>query len=281
MNELALFAGAGGGILGGHLLGWRTVCAVEIDNYARSVLLARQNDGILRPFPVWDDITTFDGKPWRGVVDVVSGGFPCVDISIARAMWGRDGIDGESSGLWCEYLRIIDEVTPRVVWGENSPELKSKGLAEIVRALSKRGYVCRWATIGARHCGLPHSRDRLWFYASNSNKPGLEGHARDEDDAERWKIKSGQTTYASVFLCEFCGHPMESSDRYGCANCEGEGLDCGYKGPRILPRVTGMANGVANRMDRLKAIGNGQVPRVAATAFSILSSRPRGERGEE
>ena len=62
LRELALFAGAGGGILGGHLLGWRTVCAVEIEPYAASVLVARQNDGILPPFPIWDDICTFDGK---------------------------------------------------------------------------------------------------------------------------------------------------------------------------------------------------------------------------
>jgi DNA (cytosine-5)-methyltransferase 1 len=94
MNELALFAGAGGGILGGHLLGWRTVCAVEWEPYPASVLLARQNDEMLPPFPVWDDIQTFDGRPWRGIVDVVSGGFPCQDISAAG---GGAGIDGERS----------------------------------------------------------------------------------------------------------------------------------------------------------------------------------------
>ena len=64
LNELALFAGAGGGILGGHLLGWRTVCAVEWDAYAASVLVARQNDKTLEPFPIWDDVQTFDGRPW-------------------------------------------------------------------------------------------------------------------------------------------------------------------------------------------------------------------------
>ena len=83
MNELALFAGAGGGILGGHLLGWRTVCAVEWEQYPACVLAARQNDGLLPPFPIWDDVQTFDGNPWRGIVDVVSGGFPCQDISAA------------------------------------------------------------------------------------------------------------------------------------------------------------------------------------------------------
>ena len=86
MNELALFAGAGGGILGGKLLGWRTVCAVEWEPYPASVLCARQNDGLLETFPIWDDVQTFDGHPWRGIVDVVSGGFPCQDLSTAK--WG-------------------------------------------------------------------------------------------------------------------------------------------------------------------------------------------------
>ena len=81
MNELALFAGAGGGILGGHLAGWRTVCAVERDAYAAQVLSQRQNDGCLAPFPIWSDVCSFDDRPWRGIVDVISGGFPCQDIS--------------------------------------------------------------------------------------------------------------------------------------------------------------------------------------------------------
>lgn len=76
INELALFAGAGGGILGGILAGTRTVCAVEIDPYCREVLLRRQKDGLLPLFPIWDDIRTFEGKPWGGRVDIVSGGVP-------------------------------------------------------------------------------------------------------------------------------------------------------------------------------------------------------------
>ena len=104
MNELALFAGAGGGILGGHLLGWRTVCAVEWEAYPASVLCARQNDGILPNFPIWDDVQTFDGKPWRGIVDVISGGFPCQDISAA----GRGGellqAEVQCGNTWRELL---------------------------------------------------------------------------------------------------------------------------------------------------------------------------------
>ena len=111
MNELALFAGAGGGILGGHLLGWRTVCAVEWEAYPASVLCARQNDGLLPSFPIWDDVQTFDGKPWRGIVDVVSGGFPCQDISVAGG--GTDLMEnGQECGeRWQGLLARLDQNT--------------------------------------------------------------------------------------------------------------------------------------------------------------------------
>ena len=95
MNELALFAGAGGGILAGHLLGWRTVAAVEIEDYPRRVLLQRQADGLLPRFPIWDDICTFDGKPWAGKVDVISGGFPCQDLSAAGKGAGLEDMSDE------------------------------------------------------------------------------------------------------------------------------------------------------------------------------------------
>jgi len=107
MNELALFAGAGGGILGGHLLGWRTVCAVEWEAYPASVLCARQNDGLLPPFPIWDDVQTFDGKPWREIVDVVSGGFPCQDLSAAGVDLTESEVD--YGKRWGGLLAKLDQ----------------------------------------------------------------------------------------------------------------------------------------------------------------------------
>lgn len=162
LREIALFAGAGGGILGGKLLGWRTICAVEFDPYAASVLLARQNDGLLPPFPIWDDVRTFDGRPWRGRVDVVSGGFPCQDISVAGQ---GAGIDGERSGLWSEMARIIGEVRPRYAFVENSPALVTRGLGRVLGDLAALGYDCRWTVLGAADVGAPHKRDRIWIVA--------------------------------------------------------------------------------------------------------------------
>jgi DNA (cytosine-5)-methyltransferase 1 len=162
MNELALFAGAGGGILGGTLLGWRTVCAVEIEDYPRRVLLQRQSDKVLPRFPIWDDVSTFDGKPWRGKVDVISGGFPCQDISVAGL---GAGITGLRSGLWKSFARIIGEVQPHYVFIENSPNLRNKGLEVVLEDLWKLGYDARWGVVGAHHAGAPHKRNRIWIMA--------------------------------------------------------------------------------------------------------------------
>ena len=163
LNELALFAGAGGGLLGGKLLGWRTVCAVEWDGYARDVLVARQNDGCLEAFPIWDDVQTFDGKPWRGIVDVVSGGFPCQDISCA----GKGaGIDGERSGMWSEFARIISEVRPKYVLVENSPAITFRGLGRVLNDLSRLGFDAEWGIISAENVGSPQERKRFWAVAT-------------------------------------------------------------------------------------------------------------------
>lgn len=165
LRELALFAGAGGGILGGKLLGWRTVCAVEFDEYARSVLVARQNDGCLEAFPIWDDVQTFDGTPWRGAVDVVSGGFPCQDISSA----GKGaGIDGERSGMWKQMARICGEIRPRFILVENSPMLVGRGLAVVLGDLAEMGYDAEWGIVGAHHASAPHKRERIWIVATDA-----------------------------------------------------------------------------------------------------------------
>jgi DNA (cytosine-5)-methyltransferase 1 len=235
MHELALFAGAGGGILGGLLLGWRTVCAVELDPYARSVLLARQNDGTLAPFPVWDDIRTFDGRPWRGRVDVVSGGFPCTDISSA----GKGaGIAGEHSGLWVEMARVVCEVRPRFVFVENSPMLASRGLGRVLGDLAALGFDARWGVFSACLVGAPHTRERMWVAA----------HAQ-------WDQQSRQEP------CRREAGRVGREQQYAPWN---------QHWFRVLSRLRGMGDGVAHRVDRTDAIRNGQVPLVAATAWRAL-----------
>lgn len=163
LRELALFAGSGGGILGGKVHGWRTVCAVERDASAIADLVARQNDETLEAFPIWTDVCTFDGKPWRNRVDVISGGFPCQDISAA----GKGvGIEGSRSGLWREFARIIGEVRPRYVFVENSPRIITRGLESILTDLACMGYDANWCRLGADDVDAPHDRHRFWLLAA-------------------------------------------------------------------------------------------------------------------
>jgi len=238
LRELALFAGAGGGILGGKLLGWQTVCAVEIDAYCRSVLAARQNDGCLEPCPIWDDVRTFDGRPWLGIVDVVSGGFPYQDISCAG---NGTGIDGERSGLWHEFARIICEVRPRFVFVENSPVLTSRGLGRVLGDLATLGFDAKWCVLGACDAGAPHKRERIWILADAA---GQRLERWNQSEKKKWeaKIRSTQALVQNKTWPEVSAPWFFRSD-----------------------------DELANRVERTKAIGNGQVPIVAAMAWRILS----------
>ena len=286
MNELALFAGAGGGILGGHLLGWRTVCAVEWEPYAACVLAARQNDKILPPFPIWDDVQTFDGKPWRGIVDVISGGFPCQDISAA----GKGaGIDGERSGMWKEMARIIGEVRPRFVFVENSPMLTSRGLGSVLGDLATLGYDTEWGVISAADTGAPHLRERIWVvgYTNNNGQATSEvGRSIIErsDSSKTRQIKTRKSPRSSEQYAKLAdsaqqrlqgwkNHSSKQGVEAGTSNAWSKSDYGRFDWWLSEPNVGRVANGVAARVDRLKAIGNGQVPRVAATAFELLRER--------
>ena len=269
LNECALFAGAGGGILGGKLLGWRTRVAVEIDPYVRRVLLARQRDGILPRFPIWDDVRTFDGKPWRGSIDVISGGFPCQDISAA----GRgEGITGKRSGLWSEMARIVGEVVPRFVFVENSPMLTSRGLGVVLGDLASMGYDARWGVLGAHHAGAPHKRDRIWIlacHADSQSEPAQPVHAQ----ASR---VSGLVSHSERFnpleqpKLELRRSSAVDSARHGREEHLANAHLGGSSWWEAEPQLGRVANGVANRVDRLRAIGNGQVPAVVRLAWETL-----------
>jgi len=310
LNELALFAGAGGGILGGHLLGWRTVCAVEWEQYPACVLAARQNDGILPPFPIWDDVQTFDGNPWRGIVDVVSGGFPCQDISAA----GKGaGIDGERSGMWKEMARIISEVRPQYAFIENSPMLTIRGLESVLADLAKMGFDAEWGVLSAADVGANHLRERIWIVAKDTQQHRFFSHTEHNWDRrgqqQSESIEEKNVSNSKYKRCKWCEHEIGQkwdSSRHSKRLSEGvcetmanptirgwKKCDCQTPNKKCPSNVGGsssftrftpnwwssepnmgrVADGVVARVDRLKAIGNGQVPLCAATAWNILKGR--------
>jgi DNA (cytosine-5)-methyltransferase 1 len=225
MNELALFAGAGGGLLASEMLGWKTVCAVELDWYCRCVLVQRQNDRFFRSnFPIWDDVRTFDGRPWRGRIDVISGGFPCQAYSKAAA--GKNTADD----LWPEMRRIVADVASRYVFAEN---VSREAIDQAGDDLESMGYKTKAIELSAADMGANHIRSRCWLLAYSDN----DGEFLRSINAEtRWMQKLGESVWEDY------------------------------------PESLRMADGMAYRMDRLKAIGNGQVPLCAATAWRILNA---------
>lgn len=293
MYELALFAGAGGGILGGILCGTTCVGAVEIERYPREVLKQRQRDGVLPVFPVWDDITTFGSSniECREYFDmlktisndlVISGGFPCQDISTAGS---GTGIDGERSGLWGEFARIIGEVRPARVEVENSPALTLRGLNRVLGDLSSLGYSAAWGVMGAVDVGAPHKRERIWVVA---NAEVCRDHrATGTVQGETIKSKrrshectelngpgglSGDMADPAVLRLQRSRNGKRTDQKGSIGQCgQVSWWDQDPADSASESRLDRVADGVANRVDRLKAIGNGQVPLVAATAWEMLS----------
>lgn len=253
MNELSLFTGAGGGVLGSKLLGHRIIGYVEINEDCQKILAQRIRDEILDNAPIYTNIETFidSGRCelYRGITEVITGGFPCQDISIANQQ-GTIGIEGERSGLWKAMAKIISLVGPQFVLVENSPMLTSRGLGTVLRDLAGMGYDARWGMFRASQFGFKHVRERIWILAYSS----IIG--RDSLDKK-------QEIRRSVIHKQNPQRPTFGPDHIPFY------LDGVVDNPRsgVLRDDHGLAEG----MVRLKAIGNGQVLLCMAYAFQKLS----------
>jgi DNA (cytosine-5)-methyltransferase 1 len=187
--------------------------------------MQRQNEGHLPPFPVWSDVRTFDGREWRGIVDCVSGGFPCQSYSSAAR--GKNVADD----LWPEMRRVVADVAPRNVFAENTQRRAIDRAADDLEAM---GYAVRCIRLSAADLGADHIRERYWIFA----------HA-DSDGELRQPIDAKVAELSRVRPRVWDAYPDESR----------------------------ISDGLADRMVRLEATGDGQVPIVAATAFTLLSNR--------
>ena len=223
MRILDLFSGIGGFSLGLERAGMKTVAFCEIDPKARQVLKKHWPD-----VPVYEDVSTLKGNQ-IGPVDVICGGFPCQDISLA----GKGaGLEGARSGLWFEYHRLIKEIKPKYAIIENVSALRSRGLDQVLRSLAKIGYDAEWHCIPASAVGAPHQRDRVWIIAYS----------------QRFRPQGSRRYLKSV-------HP--APDQFE----EASGLVDAVQG-NTLPFVCGRHDGVSSRVDRLKQLGNAVVPQI-------------------
>jgi DNA (cytosine-5)-methyltransferase 1 len=278
MYGLDLFSGIGG--ITKALEPWvRPVAYCENDRYAQAVLLSRMATGELPSAPIWDDVRTLHGS-MLGPVDIVYGGFPCQDISVA----GRGkGLAGERSGLFFEIVRLVGEIRPRFVFLENVPAITARGGWEVVGALAALGFDCRWDMLSAYDVGAPHRRERWWLLA----------HAQGWQDDGRGRGHLAETVgegrrinptlvAGSQDVADASGQPVTQKDT--AANAVGskrkprhdDGRGDGTQTPRngwwvSEPNVGRVAYGIPARVDRLRGLGNTVVPAQAREAFKRLS----------
>lgn len=220
MKHIDLFSGIGGFTLGLAPL-TTTVQFVEIDKRCQKVLAKHFPD-----VPIHEDITTFKGFP----CDIITGGFPCQDISVAGT---RKGLSGERSGLWSEFNRVIKESNPKYVIIENSPNLRNLGLEVVLKDLWESGYDAEWYCLEAGQFGAAHVRERLIIiaYPACSREQVLVSNESFE------KIKKAKRC-SRKDLSKFFKYPFGRSDSW----------------PQPLLRRGD--DGVRGRVDRLKQVGN-------------------------
>lgn len=257
LKVLDLFSGIGGFSLGLERTGgFETVAFCEIDPFCRCVL-AKHWPAV----PCFPDVTTLKADD-VGAVDVICGGFPCQDISVAGL---GAGLDGARSGLWSEYARLIGELRPSFVLVENVAALLSRGLDRVLADLAALGLDAEWHCIPASAVGAPHQRDRLWLIA----------HADEDRLQERGDVSGacGQAPGGQQAGRSAHRVPAPADVAYADARQLTLGSTTGRMG-RIVKSVPGKrdwpiasepvlgrgVDGVPNRVDRCGALGNAVVP---------------------
>lgn len=281
LKVLDLFSGIGGFSLGLERAGFETVAFCEIEKYPRRVLKKHWPD-----VPIFEDVRTLDGKQFRGTVELICGGFPCQPFSFAGRRRGKE----DNRHLWPEMLRLIREIKPAFIIGENVAGFIRMALDDVLLDLESEGYTCQTFIIPACAVGAVHRRDRVWIVASSHQSKRLilpnsckeQGciHDTNPDLSRRRKSDKKMENKASKqFDC--LGLQSRQTDTYSChdglqgrakkqvsgvAHIQGElvrrGETIGIMFDASEPAILGVCDGFPGRVDRVKALGNAVVPQI-------------------
>jgi len=287
----SLFSGIGGLELGLEMCGLGPVIwQAESDPYARAVL-AKHWPEVKR----YNDVREVDEQTERP--DIICGGFPCQDISNAGK---RAGIDGERSGLWSEFARIIRVLRPRYVFIENVAALVNRGLDRVLGDLAACGYDAEWSVLRAADVGAPHLRRRVFILAHAASERGGRMAARQEwdaspnagrsgarhvadadkigwrqgpDDVSKGEPESRRSRENVAHSCSARPKDVQGSQKGGELDRQRTSTDSGWW--NIEPDVGRVAHGVPKRVDRIGCLGNAVVPQQAALAFQMLFQKEK------
>jgi len=325
LNVLSLCSGVGGIELGLRLATAgraRTVAYVEREAYVAACLRARMADGLLDDAPIYSDLRSFDGRPWRGKVDLIAGGYPCQPFSAAGKRLGA----ADPRHLWPEFVRLLEETGAPAIFCENVRGHVSKGLREVLGDLARLGFDAEWDVFSAEEEGAPHRRQRLFIYAwmadtaagrpqggceslpggaaptgelSGADEPTGESAGECGGSVAHPDLDAGGERRARVAVegaggwdagrgseCEDVPEHRHPSSLRGQGNLGSQPQPVGGRPEREMartpsprgwwsaePNVGRVAHGVAARVDRLRACGNGVVPAVACRAWRELTRR--------
>lgn len=265
----SLFSGIGGFILGAKRAGIKTKWNCEIDPFNQRILKKHYPNQ-----KQYTDITLLKNPPY---VDIISGGFPCQDISIANTH--AQGIKGQKSNLWKQMLRIIAEVCPRYVLIENSSMLSKRGIEQVLCDLAQIGYDAEWDYIQAQWFGLPHRRERLFILAYPN---GIGRKANDllltqpcKERIQSRGRKSGRTDRLRRVLCDLtdsktCGAGESTWTVDALTSISKKETD---RQKTYQSRILRIADGVPHRLHRIKALGNTVVPAITQYLFELIKQR--------
>lgn len=275
MRHLDLFSGIGGFALGLRMAGgFETVAFCEIDKYCQRVLKKHWPD-----VPVYEDVTTLDYEQFIGQVDIITGGFPCQDISLAGP---SAGLSGERSGLFREIVRAIRMVRPRYAFVENVAALLNRGMGEVCGSMAESGYDTEWDCIPACAVGAEHERDRIWIIAYPDSKWKLQ-QERGKQDERGWIGNSIKENVADIDGARYQRRMQTGKNK------ENEGdifprLRFAKYFKRKISRdywnyqpVLGRGiHGIPNRLDRIKGLGNAVVPQIVEILGRAILEADRG-----
>ena len=272
MNGLDLFSG-----IGGISIALRdyihTVAYCEINPYCQGVLLSRMSDGLLDTSPIWDDISTLQGGQFKGLVDIIFGGFPCQDISVAG---NGKGLEGKRSGLFFEIVRLSKEIKPKFIFLENVPAITTRGGLQVVREITEMGYDCRWCHVSAAEVGARHKRER-WFLLAYSQSQRLQKRVLSIGDEKEQSLlachgeNDGHTESKSICKTNKSSESFMPK-RYTWRESIGfyRPFESREHWQEVVDSICRSSDGVPYQVDRIRSLGNAVVPFQVKKAFEIL-----------